>query len=89
MVVVYFVYSRVFLLVRCLVAHCYSLWFIHLPAYVKVHHNKAKVLHVAFEVSGNDYSGIDRSQPLIFSVRSSGSSTHRHWQPTCDWFQMC
>ena len=47
------VYSRFFLLVRCLVAHCYSLWFIHLPAYVKVHHNKAKVLHVAFEVSRN------------------------------------
>lgn len=35
---------------KCLVAHCYSLWFIHLPAYVKVHHNKAKVLHVAFEI---------------------------------------
>ena len=38
-------------LCRCLLAHCYSLWFIHLPAYVKRHHNKAKVLHVAFEVS--------------------------------------
>ena len=48
-------------------AHCYSLWFIHLPAYVKVHHNKAKVLHVAFEVSRNNYSGIDRAQPPIFS----------------------
>lgn len=35
---------------KCLLAHCYSLWFIHLPAYVKRHHNKAKVLHVAFEV---------------------------------------
>ena len=35
---------------RCLLAHCYSLWFIHLPAYVKIHHNKAKVLHVAYEV---------------------------------------
>ncbi|XP_031552421.1 DENN domain-containing protein 4C-like [Actinia tenebrosa] len=35
---------------RCLLAHCYSLWFIHLPAYVKSHHNKAKVLHVAYEI---------------------------------------
>lgn len=35
---------------KCLLAHCYSLWFIHLPAYVKRHHNKAKVLHVAFEI---------------------------------------
>jgi len=35
---------------KCLIAHCYSLWFIHLPAYVKLHHNKAKVLHVAFEI---------------------------------------
>ena len=36
---------------RCLLAHCYSLWFVHLPAYIKLHHNKAKVLHVAFEVN--------------------------------------
>ncbi|XP_068740243.1 C-myc promoter-binding protein-like [Montipora capricornis] len=35
---------------KCLLAHCYSLWFIHLPAYVKIHHNKAKVLHVAFQI---------------------------------------
>lgn len=35
---------------KCLLAHCYSLWFIHLPAYVKIHHNKAKVLHVAYEI---------------------------------------
>ena len=51
----YFVFSlalNVFSLFlhRCLLAHCYSLWFIHLPAYVKIHHNKAKVLHVAYEV---------------------------------------
>ena len=46
-----YVLYRVWNLCRCLLAHCYSLWFIHLPAYVKRHHNKAKVLHVAFEVS--------------------------------------
>ncbi|XP_048583663.1 DENN domain-containing protein 4C isoform X2 [Nematostella vectensis] len=35
---------------RCLLAECYSLWFIHLPAYVKCHHNKAKALHFAYEI---------------------------------------
>ena len=36
--------------VRCLLAHCYSLWFIHLPAYVKSLHSKTKALRSAHEV---------------------------------------
>jgi len=35
---------------RCLLGHCFAIWFIHLPAYVKSHHNKKKVLLSAFEV---------------------------------------
>lgn len=36
---------------RCLLGHCFAIWFVHLPAYVKSCHNKKKVLHDAFEVS--------------------------------------
>ncbi len=36
---------------KCLLSYCYSLWFIHLPAYVKVNSlMKGKPLNVAFEV---------------------------------------
>jgi len=35
---------------KCLVWHCYSLWFIHLPAYIKTVHSKAKVLRIAYDV---------------------------------------
>ncbi|CAB4041263.1 Hypothetical predicted protein, partial [Paramuricea clavata] len=35
----------------CLLAYCYGVWFIHLPAYVRSHHNIAKALHNAYEVS--------------------------------------
>ncbi|XP_028399036.1 C-myc promoter-binding protein-like [Dendronephthya gigantea] len=34
----------------CLLAYCYSIWFIHLPAYVRSHHNKAKALLNAYEI---------------------------------------
>ncbi|XP_046861364.1 C-myc promoter-binding protein-like isoform X2 [Xenia sp. Carnegie-2017] len=34
----------------CLLAYCYSIWFIHLPAYVRSYHNKAKALLDAYEV---------------------------------------
>ena len=30
--------------------HCYSVWFIHLPSYVKTVHSKAKALRTAFDV---------------------------------------
>ncbi|CAB4041262.1 Hypothetical predicted protein, partial [Paramuricea clavata] len=33
----------------CLLAYCYGVWFIHLPAYVRSHHNIAKALHNAYE----------------------------------------
>ena len=33
--------------------------------------------------------GLTVHSPLFFPVISSISSTHRHWQPTCNWFQMC
>ena len=35
---------------RCLLSHCYSLWFIHLPAYVKCTHSKNKSLRTAYDV---------------------------------------
>ena len=41
----------VFSFLSCLLAYCYGVWFIHLPAYVRSHHNIAKALHNAYEVS--------------------------------------
>ncbi|XP_074649748.1 C-myc promoter-binding protein-like [Tubulanus polymorphus] len=35
---------------KCLLSHCYSLWFIHLPSYVKSMHSKTKALRTAFDV---------------------------------------
>ncbi|XP_064610090.1 C-myc promoter-binding protein-like isoform X1 [Liolophura sinensis] len=35
---------------KCLLAHCYSLWFVHLPAFVKNHASKPKALQLAYEV---------------------------------------
>ncbi|CAH1795855.1 unnamed protein product [Owenia fusiformis] len=35
---------------KCLLGHCYSLWFIHLPAYVKSVHSKTKALRTAYHV---------------------------------------
>ncbi|XP_071587418.1 DENN domain-containing protein 4C isoform X2 [Heliangelus exortis] len=35
---------------KCLFSHCYSLWFICLPAYIRVAHPKAKALQQAYDV---------------------------------------
>ena len=35
---------------RCLLGHCYSLWFIHLSSYMKSTPSKLKILRVSFEV---------------------------------------
>ncbi|KAM9206937.1 DENN domain-containing protein 4C isoform 1-T1 [Dugong dugon] len=35
---------------KCLFSHCYSLWFICLPAYVRVSHLKVKALQQAYDV---------------------------------------
>ncbi|XP_042309332.1 DENN domain-containing protein 4C isoform X2 [Sceloporus undulatus] len=35
---------------KCLFSHCYSLWFICLPAYVRVFHPKIKALQQAYDV---------------------------------------
>ncbi|XP_019514611.1 PREDICTED: DENN domain-containing protein 4C isoform X1 [Hipposideros armiger] len=35
---------------RCLFSHCYSLWFICLPAYVRVSHPKVRALQQAYDV---------------------------------------
>ncbi|XP_075063705.1 C-myc promoter-binding protein isoform X3 [Mixophyes fleayi] len=35
---------------RCLLRHCYGLWFICLPAYVKVCHSKVRALRAAYDV---------------------------------------
>lgn len=34
----------------CLLRHCYGLWFICLPAYVKVSHSKVRALRTAYDV---------------------------------------
>lgn len=35
---------------RCLLGHCYTLWFIQLPSYIKYYQNNKKLLLKAFEV---------------------------------------
>ncbi|XP_060618414.2 DENN domain-containing protein 4C isoform X1 [Anolis sagrei] len=35
---------------KCLFSHCYSLWFICLPAYVRVSHPKVKALQQAYDI---------------------------------------
>ncbi|XP_017745580.1 PREDICTED: DENN domain-containing protein 4C [Rhinopithecus bieti] len=35
---------------KCLFSHCYSLWFICLPAYVRVSHSKVRALQQAYDV---------------------------------------
>lgn len=35
---------------KCLLSYCYTLWFIHLPAYVKMCQSKAKALRTAYDV---------------------------------------
>ncbi|XP_033972875.1 C-myc promoter-binding protein-like isoform X2 [Trematomus bernacchii] len=37
---------------KCLLRHCYGLWFICLPAYVKVCHSKVRALRTAYDVLG-------------------------------------
>ncbi|XP_068597955.1 C-myc promoter-binding protein-like [Brachionichthys hirsutus] len=35
---------------KCLLRHCYGLWFVCLPAYVKVSHSKVRALRTAYDV---------------------------------------
>ena len=35
---------------KCLLRHCYGLWFICLPAYVKACHSKVRALRSAYDV---------------------------------------
>ncbi|KAL2084579.1 hypothetical protein ACEWY4_020097 [Coilia grayii] len=35
---------------KCLLGHCYGLWFIYLPTYVRAESNKMRALHTAYEV---------------------------------------
>uniref|UniRef100_A0A8C4X4N3 DENN domain containing 4B n=1 Tax=Erpetoichthys calabaricus TaxID=27687 RepID=A0A8C4X4N3_ERPCA len=35
---------------KCLLGHCYGLWFIYLPTYVRAESSKVRALHTAYEV---------------------------------------
>lgn len=35
---------------KCLLGHCYGLWFIYLPTFVKAESTKVRTLHAAYEV---------------------------------------
>ncbi|KAL0171069.1 hypothetical protein M9458_031380, partial [Cirrhinus mrigala] len=35
---------------KCLLGHCYGLWFIYLPTFVKAESTKVRALHAAYEV---------------------------------------
>uniref|UniRef100_A0A8C4S4X4 DENN domain containing 4C n=1 Tax=Erpetoichthys calabaricus TaxID=27687 RepID=A0A8C4S4X4_ERPCA len=43
-------YSNPPLWAKCLFSHCYSLWFICLPAYVRVSHSKVRAMQQAYDV---------------------------------------
>ena len=35
---------------KCLLGHCYGLWFIYLPTFVRAESTKVRALHTAYEV---------------------------------------
>lgn len=35
---------------KCLLGHCYGLWFIYLPTFVRAESTKVRALHAAYEV---------------------------------------
>ncbi|NWR47408.1 DEN4C protein, partial [Regulus satrapa] len=57
---------------KCLFSHSYSLWFICLPAYVRVAHPKAKALQQAYDVlikmRKTDVEPLDEARHLLISV---------------------
>ncbi|NXU81100.1 DEN4C protein, partial [Oreotrochilus melanogaster] len=57
---------------KCLFSHCYSLWFICLPAYIRVAHPKAKALQQAYDVlikmRKTDVEPLDEAMHLCISL---------------------
>lgn len=35
---------------KCLLGHCYGLWFIYLPTFVRAESTKVRALHTAYDV---------------------------------------
>ncbi|XP_028922306.1 C-myc promoter-binding protein isoform X1 [Ornithorhynchus anatinus] len=53
---------------RCLLRHCYGLWFICLPAYVKVCHSKVRALKTAYDVLRKMHAKIDPPDEVCYRV---------------------
>ena len=41
---------NIFVIFRCLLSHCYSLWFIHLPAFLDMSDTTENAMKVAYDV---------------------------------------
>uniref|UniRef100_A0A8B9TLW8 DENN domain containing 4A n=1 Tax=Anas platyrhynchos TaxID=8839 RepID=A0A8B9TLW8_ANAPL len=55
---------------KCLLRHCYGLWFICLPAYVKVCHSKVRALRTAYDVLQKMHTKkIDPPDEPVLAVR--------------------
>lgn len=58
---------------KCLLGHCYALWFITLPAYVRMVAPKVQALHVAYEV----LKQMETKEVVLPDEVSARSSTER------------
>uniref|UniRef100_T1IU82 UDENN domain-containing protein n=1 Tax=Strigamia maritima TaxID=126957 RepID=T1IU82_STRMM len=54
---------------KCLVSYCYTLWFVHLPAFVQSHSSKAKALHTAYDILvGSQSVGLHPPDEVCYRV---------------------
>ena len=56
---------------KCLLGHCYGLWFIYLPTFVRAESAKVRTLHTAYDVLKHMEN---RKVVLPDEVRQTGSS---------------
>ena len=60
------------LLCRCLLSHCYSLWFISFPAFVHTHPKKLEALRIGFAVMQKMHNAklpfVDQVGVLVLSL---------------------
>lgn len=73
---------------KCLLGHCYGLWFIYLPTFVRAEPSKVRALHTAYDVLKHMET---RKVVLPDEVRRPGSDPdlqESHRGPVWDTFQL-
>lgn len=74
---------------KCLLGHCYGLWFIYLPTFVKAESTKVRALHTAYEVLKHM-----ETRRVVLPDEVRPVDTHKHTNVsfpcfmTCDWFSL-